>query len=82
MQSSDVCLIGFALGLIITLILVYLYMQMSAENFVDPNSLSPEAQSLLNYHLQRNPVGMGAKNFLPVQGKSEKFCHNKIKGCY
>ena len=63
--NVDICATGVILGILITLLLVFVYMKwFAAESFEDPNDLDPATKALLAYHLQSDPIGMGANAFI------------------
>jgi Na+-transporting methylmalonyl-CoA/oxaloacetate decarboxylase gamma subunit len=54
----DVCGMGVVIGIIIALILIFLYMSYTtkkAEGFVDPNDLDPQTKALLTMHNAADP---------------------------
>lgn len=51
-KHSDVCNFGIVIGIIIALIIVWMYV--SKENLMDP-TLSPQAKQLLAYHDAADP---------------------------
>ena len=78
-DNASICATGAVFGLLIALLLVFIYMKwFKAERFTDPNDLDPATKALLAYHLQSDPIGLGASAFYKPK---ERFCHNKIKGC-
>lgn len=58
-EHKPVFYAGLLLGIIIALILVYIYqnfMSASAERFVDPNAMDPQTAALVAAHLMSDPV--------------------------
>jgi hypothetical protein len=61
-DSQEICLIGLVLGVIITLLLVWVYMTFmkpAGEGFIGPNDLDSSSLALLAYKMQQDPVASG-----------------------
>jgi hypothetical protein len=59
-EGMSICTTGVLIGIILTLILVWIYMTYmvpaKAEWFTDPNSLDPQTQALLNIANANDPT--------------------------
>jgi hypothetical protein len=79
-DNSDVCTFGFVMGVLVSLLIVYLYMHYysstsTGEFFVNPNAMDPDTKTLLNYQMMR-------RGYTPsLIKKSEGMCHNKMTHC-
>ncbi len=67
-----VCSVGIVIGLVLMWILIFIWSKVLSEYFVDPNSLDPITQQLLQNHYKSDP------KWTRVNG-SEHFRSNEDK---
>lgn len=73
-QHPNVCTFGFVLGVLITLLLMWVYNYYYGECFMNPNAMNPDTKTLLAYQLMR-------RGYTPALAKKEAMCHNKMTHC-
>jgi hypothetical protein len=56
-KNSDLCITAILVGVVVTLLILWLYLKYGSERFTDPRDLDQATQALLGYWMTNNGVG-------------------------